>query len=176
MTQMANEYEKYQIPQTGVDSSTLGRPTQSRSLHEKVSNWNAPYVDARMPASQDYTRTVLSFQSKDELSDWKSVVPVWQFAEENTNPYVVGSTVKRFRDDQFFRTLMEHPSFVTGMELLGDYSAATPAYIDLPKFDVMDTKAVAGSMTYGENYPTEGWRSYGGKYDFQRVGFDWWGA
>jgi hypothetical protein len=172
MTKMGNEYEKYQIPQTGVDSSTLGRPTQSRSLHEKVSNWNAPYVDARMPASQDYTRTVLSFKSKDELADWSVVIPVWQFAEKDQNPYMVDSTVKRFRDDQFHRTLMEHPSFYTGMDALGDYSASTPSYIALPTFDVMDTKVVNSGMVAGKNYPTEGWRSYGGKYDFQRAGFD----
>ncbi len=172
---MGNEYEKYQIPQTGVDSSTLGPATLHRSLHEKMSDWNAKYTDPRMPASQDYTRTVLTYESKDELADWSIVVPEWQHAERNENPYVAGSTVKRFRDDQFFRTLMEHPSFVTGMELLGDYSSATPAYIDLPKFDVMDTNVVNGSMTYGKNYPTEGWRSYGGKYDFVRPGFNYQG-
>ncbi len=181
---MGNEYEKFQIGHTGVDSSTLGRPTQSRSLHEKLSNWNAMYVGARMPATVsgspgigDYTRTVLSFESKDDLSDWSVIVPQWQHAERDENPYIVGSTVKRFRDDQFFRTLMEHAPFVTGMDALGDYSAAAPAFIDIPKFDVSDTDvALADNMTYGKNYPTEGWRTYGGKYDFQRAGFNWWGA
>ncbi len=174
---MGNEYEKFQIGHTGVDSTTLGRPTQSRSLHEKLSSWNAPYVDARMPASQDYTRTVLSFESKDILSDWSAIIPQWQYAERDQNPYHAGSSLKRFRDDQFFRTLMEHAPFVTGMDALGDYSAAAPAFIDIPKFDVSDTDvAQPDNMTYGKNYPTEGWRSYGGKYDFLRKGFPWWGA
>jgi len=153
------EYEKYQIPHTGVDSTTLGVPTQSRSLHEKMSNWNAPYVDARMPASQDYTRTVLSYQFKDDISDWHAVVPEWQYAERDENPYVLNSSVKRVRDDQFFRMFMSNDR---GTE------------IDPPKFDVMDTKvASAAGMTSGKNYPTEGWKSYGKKYDGNQPYVGW---
>lgn len=169
---MGNEYEKYQIPAVGVDSSTLGRPTQNRSLHEKVSNWNAPYVDNRMSSDMDYTRTVLSFKSKDELADWSAVVPEWQYAERDANPYLAGSSIKRFRDDQFFRMTMEHPVFMTGLDALGDYAPGTPASIDPPKFDVMDRSVVdPDGLTHYKNWPTEGWHTYGGKYDFVRPGF-----
>lgn len=166
---MGNQFEKFQIPHTGVDSTTLGRPTQSRSLHEKVSNWNSTYVDSRM--SSDYTRTVLGFKSKDELADWSAIVPEWQYAERDENPYLIGSTIKRFRDDQFFRMDMEHPVFTTGLDSLGDYSAGTPASIDKPSFDVMDRNLVdPDGLTAYKNWPTEGWHSYGGKYDFVRPG------
>jgi hypothetical protein len=54
------------------------------------------------------------------------------------------------------------------------YPAGDAASIDKPKFDVMDTKevsadaymaTVSGVDVY-KNYPSEGWRSFGGKYDF----------
>jgi hypothetical protein len=76
------------------------------------------------------------------------------------------------RDDQFFRMKMEHPQ--TSPTLLADdnfsslYPAGTSTYIDDPTFDVMDTDvAQAEGMNAYKNYPTEGWRSFGGKYDFQ---------
>jgi hypothetical protein len=52
------------------------------------------------------------------------------------------------------------------------YPAGDAASIDKPKFDVMDTDEVTaeGIMADGEsvykNYPSEGWRSFGGKYDY----------
>jgi len=66
---------------------------------------------------------------------------------------------------------MEHP--VTSASLLGDsslaslYPAGTPADITKPTFDVMDQDEVsADGMDDYKNYPTEGYRSFGGKYDF----------
>jgi hypothetical protein len=142
----------------------------------KFSNFGALNVGNRM--SDDYTRTQITFSTKDNLSNWKVItaddgtgrgvglrsIPVDQ------NPYVWGSSVKRFRDDQFFRMTMEHPATSSG--LLNDasfaslYPAGEAAYIDKPKADVMDTKEVHSGMNQYKNYPTEGWRSFGGKNDF----------
>ena len=75
----------------------------------------------------------------------------------NHNPYLWGSTVKLTRDDQFVRMTM---------------SKESGAEFDPPKFDVMDTKErtaegmAATSNTAIKNWPSEGWRSFGGKYDF----------
>lgn len=160
-----SEYNFYQIDHTGVnepdredhartDSSTLVR----RSLDSKVSNFEDRKVGGKM--SFDYTRKDLNFKSKEELSD-RNVITEDTGMGSNVsarginvdhNPYLLGSTVKRVRDDQFFRMTM---------------SNNRGASINEPSFDVMDTDIVdASGMVEGKNWPTEGWRSYGGKYDF----------
>jgi hypothetical protein len=73
-----------------------------------------------------------------------------------------GSTVKYTRDDQFIRMGMSRNT--------GTTAAATE--IDQPMFDVMDEKertAAGINATTNKtikNWPSEGWRSFGGKYDF----------
>ena len=136
----------YQIPQTGVDSSTLGESVQTRDLDMKMSNWGALNVASRM--TNDYTRTVLDFQSKDELMNPNG----WdQDAEVNDNPLLEGSTLKYVRDDQFVRMSM---------------STSIGASITAPNFDVMDQNMIdAAGMEKPRKYPTEGWHSFGKKYD-----------
>jgi len=120
-----------------------------------MSNFGSLNVGLRN--SDDYTKTVLSFKAKDESFDWSAVVPPWQFAERNENPHVAGSSVKFVRDDQFIRMGMSKDS---------------GASIDVPKFDVMDTnQSTAEGINLStnanlKNWPAEGWRSFGGKYDF----------
>jgi hypothetical protein len=128
--------------------------------------------------ADDYTRTELTYITKDDLSNWKMITtddgPGRLIGMRGTNvdqnPYLWGSTVKKVRDDQFFRMDMEHP--VTSASLLGDdslntlYPAGEAADIAKPDFDVMDTNLVHSGMDEKKNYPTEGWRSFGGKYDF----------
>ena len=180
-----NEWNGWQIPHTGVAANAENEHVRDtdyipirRKSDMRISNFGSLMVDARMGQDMDYTRTVLTYVSKDELSNWKDITaddgPGRLLGMRGTtvdhNPYLIGSTVKRVRDDQFFRMDMEHP--VTSPGLLGDgdlaplYPAGTPADITKPEFDVMDTNLVNSGMDPYKNYPTEGWRSFGGKYDF----------
>lgn len=153
-----SEYNFYQIDQVGVDQPDLDANTRTdgsvvirRAADMKISNFGAGNVGSRM--SSDYTRTVLTFQSKDELAEWNTITGFDQDANEFENPYVLGSTVKKVRDDQFFRMGMSNDR---------------GAQIDAPKFDIMDTNLVdAAGMVAGKNWPSEGQRSFGGKYDFE---------
>jgi len=154
-------FDFFQIPHTGVEEPD--RDTQIRSdvntpirraLDSKISNFGALFVGQR--SADDYTKTVLWFANKDNSSDVNAIRPEWQYAERNENPLVWGSTVKYVRDDQFSRLLM---------------STSAGAQVDPPKFDVMDAKerTAAGILATAnagiKNWPTEGWHSYGGKYD-----------
>lgn len=159
-------FDNFQIPHTGVVETELATQVRTdtgdkirRSVSMKMSNFGASKVGDMM--SSDYTRIVLSFANKDNSSDWSSIVPVWQFAEKNENPLLVGETLKYTRDDQFIRMGMSKDS---------------GASIDLPGFDVMDTNLVdaeamvAFDDAYLMNWPTEGFRTFGGKYDFPYEG------
>jgi len=175
-----NEWNFWQIPHVGVpepDRDAHDRDdvftTIRRAADMKISNFGALWVGPRM--SDDYTRTELTFITKDDLSNWHQQTEDPGLGHNSglrgttieQNPYIWGSTVKRFRDDQFFRMGMEHYPYRAGLEDFGDYVADEPASIDNPMFDVMDTDVVqAEGMDQYKNYPTEGWRSFGGKYDF----------
>lgn len=177
-----NEWNFWQIPHVGVSEPDRAAYTRTdtfttirRALDMKISNFGALWVGNRMDQDVDYTRTQLTFITKDDLSDWSTITEDPGLGHNSglrgtsieQNPYIWGSTVKRFRDDQFFRMNMEHYPYRSGMEDFGDYSADEPASIDKPTFDVMDTDvAQADGMNAYKNYPTEGWRSFGGKYDF----------
>lgn len=155
----------FQIPQTGVNEPDLVLQTRTdvkvpirRPANMKISNFGALSVGAVM--STDYTRINLGFMAKDDSSDWGTIVPIWQYAERNENPLVAGSTVKYTRDDQFIRMSM---------------STIAGAQIGLPAFDTMDTNLVTaeGIVAFTTdpagikvNWPTEGFRTFGGKYDF----------
>lgn len=150
-----SEYNFYQIDAIGptesdVDDSTpVNTSPIRRAFDSKISNFGILNVGHRM--SSDYTRTNLVFETKDDRSDWEYITGAELDAEVELNPYVLGSSIKRVRDDQFFRMGMENQDQVS---------------VDLPKFDVGDTKDVSGDLTAGKNWPSEGWRSFGGKYDF----------
>ena len=179
-----NEWNGWQIPHTGVAANAENEHVRSdvfipivRKSDMRISNFGALWISPRM--SGDYTRTELTFVSKDKYSDWKLAAtddgPGRLLGMRGTNvdhnPYLWGSTVKKFRDDQFFRMDMEHsptsPSLLSDDSLAPLYPAAAAADIAKPTFDVMDTNLVdAEGMNAYKNYPTEGWRSFGGKYDF----------
>lgn len=177
-----SEWSFWQIPHVGVSEPDRDAYTRTdvfttirRPLDMKMSNFGALNVGLRMGQDMDYTRTQLYFETKDELADLATITEDSGLGHNaglrgttiEENPYIWGSTVKRFRDDEFFRMTMEHYQYRTGMENFGDYSSSEPAYIDKPKFDVMDTFAAdADGMEDYKNYPMEGWRSFGGKYDF----------
>lgn len=162
---MAYSFDNFQIPQTGVAEPNLADQTRSdsnttirRAVDMKISNFGALSVGAIM--ASDYTRVNLGFKSKDDLADWSALKPEWQFAERNENPLIAGSTVKYTRDDQFIRMGM---------------SSVAGAQIDEPNFDVMDTDLTTaeGIVAFTTsptgvtlNWPSEGFRTFGGKYDF----------
>jgi len=163
-----NEYNFWQIPHTGVDEPDRGSAyartdvdtSIRRALDMKLSNFGALSVGLR--TTTDYTRTTLAFKSKDTLADINVITEDGgaggrgglRSVTVDVNPYVVGSTVKKIRDDQFFRMDMDNNE--------------TGNAVAKPKFDVMDKKEVeASGMTAYKNYPSEGWRSFGGKYDFE---------
>jgi len=167
---MANvyNYDFFQIPHTGVEEPDLesARSDANATLRQpfkmRLSNFGALNVGKRK--SYDYTGTVLDFKFKDEMSDivtTKSGIRDADVTDEVTvifNPYVEGSTVKFVRDDQFIRMLM---STSCGYDLA------------LPKYDVMDTKeaTASGIVTISGglylHWPSEGWHSFGGRYDFE---------
>ena len=151
-----SQFDFYQIPTVGVDEPDLVAARTDvavpirRAVDEKICNFGALNVGGRSAA--DYTKTELTWKTKDELADWKNITNFWQEAERNENPYVLGSTIKRTRDDQFFRMSMSNNR---GLQL------------EQPKWDVSDTNLVdAANMIAGKSWPSEGWRSFGGKYDF----------
>lgn len=126
----------------------------------KMSNFGALRYGDR--SSTDYTQILYGFPAKATMegSDKFGLHDLVQDGEKNENPYVWGSTVKTVRDDQFIRMGMS----MGGLDQLG-LNTAPNAQITEPKFDVMDTDVVQSGMVSGKNYPTEGWRSFGGKYD-----------
>ncbi len=155
---MGNEFEFYQIPHTGVDSTTYGVPVQTRDLNMRMSNFGALWIGPRSTA--DYSKVVYGFEAKGELEGAAEfgLHTLTQDAEKNENPLVWGSTVKYTRNDEMFKMGMSSDD-------TGDKSISY--LVQFPKFDVMDTKLVdAAGMTTLKNWPSEGWRSFGGKYDF----------
>lgn len=163
-------FDFFQIPQTGVREPDLDGARSNanvairRTLDMKMSNFGDMEVGSRL--STDYTRVnTMAFKNKGESEDWSVITEDTGIGQNvrlnkisvNHNPYVWGSTVKFTRDDQFIRMTMSNNN--------------EGAQIDPPKFDVMDTKErtaesiVALNQPF-KNWPTEGWRSFGGKYDF----------
>jgi len=169
------EWSFFQIePHTIGDDWAVGSRKGMRNPDMKISNFGSLFYGSRM--STDYTRTVLDFEDKSEMegADKMGVHDLRGAgrydAERDQNPYVLNSSVKTVRDDQFVRMGMS----MGGTDALG-LNNPTNAQIEQPKFDVMDTNVmvpttVSGLSDYAtDNYPTEGWRSFGGKYDFHYV-------
>jgi len=174
MTETFN-FDFYQIPQTGVEEpdretevrTTAGIPIR-RALDMKLSTFGSNFVEIRN--SLDYTTLTKGFKSAGELYDIGQITEDTGMGQNvrlfgvtvNHNPYLLGSTVKWTRDDQFIRMTM---SKNTG-------SSTEATQVDPPMFDVMDTKrataeGILATTNYGtKNWPTEGWSSFGKKGDF----------
>jgi hypothetical protein len=169
-------YDFFQTPHVGVQEPDLDAYTRTdvkttirRPADMKISNFGAMSVGARL--ATDYTRTnTMAFKAKGESEDWNVLTEDTGVGQNvgarsvtvNHNPLLWGSTVKYTRDDQFIRMGMSRNT--------GTTAAATE--IDQPMFDVMDEKertAAGINATTNKtikNWPSEGWRSFGGKYDF----------
>ncbi len=164
-------FDFYQIPQTGVrepdlDGARAGVDVAIRRTFDmKMSNFGSMNTGARL--TSDYTRTnTMAFKAKGESEDWNVLTEDTGIGNNvasrsmnvNHNPHIWGDSIKYVRDDQFIRMTMSNNN--------------EGAQIDPPKFDVMDTKErsaesiVALNQSF-KNWPTEGWRSLGGKYDFE---------
>lgn len=159
-----SEYNFYQIDATGVNEPDLDAARTEkavpirRAVDEKISSFGSTTIGSRM--GTDYTRTTLDFESKDNLLDHNMLVQDTGMGQNvsgrgitvDHNPYIAGSTIKKTRDEQAFRMGMSDNRGVS---------------VEAPKFDVSDTNTTgAEGMTSGKNWPSEGWRSFGGKYDF----------
>jgi hypothetical protein len=164
-------FDFFQIPQTGVVEPDLATARTGvdvsirRAIDMKMSNFGALNTGARL--SSDYTRTnTMAFKAKGESEDWNVLTEDTGIGSNvaargmnvNHNPHIWGDSIKFVRDDQFIRMTMSNNN--------------EGAQIDPPKFDVMDSKerTADGINALGQpfkNWPTEGWRSLGGKYDFE---------
>jgi len=178
-------FDFHQIPHTGVEQpdtevvradGSYGKTRINRPFAMRISNFGALDVANRL--SWDYTRTnTMSFKAKGESEDINVITEDTGVGQNvrlfgvivNHNPYLWGSSIKLKRDDQFIRMTMSKDT--------GTTTAATE--IDPPKFDVMDTKErtaegiAAASNSNLKNWPSEGWRSFGGKYDFLPYNGGW---
>jgi hypothetical protein len=153
-------FDYFRIGPTGMNDSAAGYSGE-RQFSVKMSNFGALNfrgTSGVLVRSNDYTLT----SPATVAPTLKSVVPSDLDADKVDNPWVAGSSVKKIRDDQFVRM---------GMSMGGntDGTVATTvvnAVISQPGADVMDTKAAeASGMASPKQYPTEGWHSFGGKYD-----------
>ena len=166
----SNEWNFFQLEphSIGHDWAKGSGSHQMRNLDMRMSNFGDLRYGTRR--SDDYTDINYGFEAKATMEgadafgihDLRGTMRGYD-AEFNPNPYLWGETVKLTRDEQFVRM---------GMSMGGkDYlmNRNTPnTQIDQPGFDVSDTQASRGPWVSGKNYPTEGWRSFGGKYDYQR--------
>jgi hypothetical protein len=171
MTEVFN-WDKFQIPHTGmVDDDTKGIGAQTRPFEVKLSNFGALNVGA--VRSSDRTKSSYAFADKDNLSDWSNVTPApfSMSGDYDDNPYQAGTSIKKVRDEQFVRMGMSQGGNPIGT-VTGSNDTVETGEVSQPGFDVSDTNAAkAGGMSGTgnesiKNYPTEGWRSFGGKYDF----------
>jgi len=147
---MSNEYDFFQISPGSVAAgwSTGSSTQQLRRFGTRMSNYGALNFGARM--SSDYTRTTFDNAHEENPGRTLGVGFGTDRGEYNYNPFVWGSSVKRTLDDK-----------ATKMGMGG---------IDQPGADVSDRKDLnAAGMVSGKNYPSEGWRSFGGKYDFHKA-------
>lgn len=147
---MSDEYDFFSIdPGALGDDWKGGSEGQAfRPFETRISNFGALNRGAR--SSTDYTRT--TFDNAIEVNP--EAVPGVGFGTDrgfyDYNPFVWGGSIQR--------TLMDR---LHKMGLGG---------IDIFHVDVSDKKEVnASGMSQYKNYPSEGWNSFGKKYDKQRA-------
>lgn len=150
----------FQIPHAGIEATNNGIGAQmSRGSNERISNFGALSYGVR--SSVDYTKVTTGFKSKDELQN--PAIPAfyptgnagnWGGGGVVNNPYIVDSTTHKTRHDEF------------NVMTLGSRNSMG---VEQPAFDTMDTSlvwnTVSGTTVSGlaANFPTEGWKTFGGR-------------
>lgn len=161
-------YDFHQVPSTGVEEPDLAERARTdlgtvvvRPANMKVSRFG----DLN-------TRPGFGFKDKGESEDWSRITEDTGIGQNvrlngvsvNHNPHILGDSIKYGRNDQF---VMMGMSRNTG-------TATNATDVGLPGYDIMDPVAtraegILGTTNYtSKNWPSEGWRSFGGKYDFAR--------
>ncbi len=181
MAENQQQHEFYQIPHVGVDEPDRAAYTRTdttttirRALDMRISNFGALWVGNRL--SNDYTRVdTMAFIDKGIMEGAAEfgLHDLVQDAERNENPLVWGSTVKYTWNDEMFKMGMD----TDGGKALRDGGTKSASFpVVLPKFDVMDTNLVGAAgqnadrtATWQKNWPSEGWRTFGGKCDFHEA-------
>ena len=155
---MSNQYDNFSFdPGTiGSDWKFGTQPAHGmRPISVRISKWNVNYTGPR--DANDYTKTTFGFAFKGTIENPKKVVGIGFGTDRdnyNYNPFVWGYAVscRRVLNDPMFKMTEKRGT------------------VALPNKDVMDQKEVsAASMTAYKNYPTEGYSSFGKKYDKARA-------
>jgi len=145
---MGNEHDFFQLDPGSIGQDWKGgsQARQMRSPGNVMSNYEAlKYGTAR---SDDYTRVVFDNDHEENPGRVLGVGFGTDMGWYNYNPYVWGSAVKKVLDDKMIKMGM--------------------GSIAVEHDDVSDKDEVeASGMSQYKNYPSEGWRSFGGKYDFE---------
>jgi len=158
---MANEYDFFQINPGSIGSDWVGgdQAKEMRPPNAVMSNYEAlKYGAAR---GDDYTRVTFDNAHEQNPQGRVGVGFGTDRGWYNYNPFVWNSTILRTLDDQLTRM---------GMDQAGTGTFAHGYSISVLHDDVSDRDEVfASGMVAGKNYPSEGWRSFGGKYDFEKA-------
>ena len=147
---MSNEHDFFQLDPGSIGQDWKGgkQARQMRSPGNVIANYEAlKHGSAR---SDDYTRVVFDNAHEENPDRVLGVGFGTDMGWYNYNPYVWDSTVKRMLDDKMIKMGM--------------------GSITVEHHDVSDKNEVdASGMQQYKNYPSEGWRSFGGKYDFEEA-------
>lgn len=143
---MDSEYNFFQIDKPASIGKNWKGGVSMRSPGAKKSNFGSLNEGPRR--SENYDLTVFTGAGADTMNPQKEVGVGFgtDRGEYNYNPYELGSTVLKMLNDKLL---------MTG---LGDVEKA--------QRDVSDKKeASADGMLINKNYPSEGWSTFGKKYD-----------
>jgi len=153
-----NQYDNFQFNPGSIGSDwKFGSQAayDMRPFAARIARWNIDYAGAR--SGIDYTRTSLGFAFKGNIENPKKQVGVGFGTDRdayNYNPFVWGYAVahRRMNNDPMFKITEKRGT------------------VSQPAKDVMDEKEVkATGMSQYQNYPSEGWSSFGKKYDKERA-------
>ena len=151
------EYTFTSVSGVGTTITSLTATPLRRAVDSKMSYFGSGNVGYKM--GSDYTRTAIDFKAKDDLLDHNVLTEDAGIGSNmggrgttvELNPYTVSGTIHRVRNEQSFRMGM---------------TDGRGTSINAPGFDVSDTYVTSSGVVSGKNWPSEGYRSYGGKYDF----------
>lgn len=153
MTGQTYNFDFFQIEPHKVDDDWAVTGPDNRAYDARISNFNSMYRGARR--SDDYTRTILSRWANYIENPQKAVGVGFGTdpGEYIYNPYKLGETVKRMLDDQAFKM------GIAGIGVKHDDVS------DMDEATAEGIKVFIDANLSFLNFPTEGWSSFGKKYD-----------